>query len=95
MSRYVRARPDAPDRRFNPRCLTNVRGQIILSDGGRRACLVRDMSAGGARLILDEALHLPQVLQLVIGQNGRPRSVRVVWFEGRQVGIARTSGADI
>lgn len=95
MTRYVRARPDPPDRRFNPRCVTNVRGQIILPDGNRHPCLVRDISLDGARLVLDRPLDLSHEFSLAVGARGRPYPVRLVWFHDRQVGIVKSLNRNI
>ena len=89
MNRYVRARPDPPDRRYNPRCVTNIRGVVRLPDGTTESCLVRDVSSGGCRLVFQRTIALPAEFELVIGEGGRARPVRLVWFEGRQAGVAK------
>jgi hypothetical protein len=91
MSRYVRAKPDAPDRRYNPRCVTNIRARAVLPGGGVERCLVRDVSRGGSRLVFAKPVALPPEFELVIGDSGRSRPVRLVWFEGRQAGVAKSS----
>lgn len=90
MSRYVRARPDPPDRRYNPRCVTNIRAVARLPDGTAEPCLVRDVSRGGSRLVFQRTIPLPTEFDLVVGDHGRARRVRLVWFEGRQAGIAKS-----
>ena len=90
MSRYVRARPDALDRRYNPRCVTNIRARVLLPNGASEPCLVRDVSRGGSRLVFQRTVALPVEFELVIGERGRARPVRLVWFEGRQAGIAKS-----
>lgn len=91
MAPYTRARPDQPDRRYNPRRTTNIRAEIQLSDARKVPCIVRDASATGARLIVDQPLAWEPTL-ILIGGGGRsaPRPARVVWTDTRQAGIAYT-----
>lgn len=49
------------------------------------------MSRGGARLIVEEAVQPGQLLELVMGDAGEPREVRVVWVQsevdGQIIGV--------
>ena len=87
MSAYPRAKPDPPDRRFTRRKTTAMRAEIVFDDA-RIACIVRDVSVGGARLILAEATDLPPEFTLTQGKGRRPRFARLVWIDDRQVGAA-------
>ena len=87
MSAYPRARPDPPDRRFTRRKTTEMRAEIVFDDA-RIACIVRDVSTGGARLILAEAVDLPPEFKLLQGKGRRMRFARLVWIDGREIGAA-------
>jgi len=56
-------------------------------------CLARDLSAGGARLAFAGATPIPDAFALTIPARGETRSVRVVWRDGRQIGVAYASAA--
>ena len=51
-------------------------------------CLVRDRSLGGARLVFSGSAPVPNAFDLTIRDSGETRSVRVVWRNGLQVGVA-------
>lgn len=59
------------------------------AEGGRHGifCMVRDLSAHGARLNLPDGEALPDTLDLEI--NGRPRRLRakVVWRQDGEAGV--------
>lgn len=52
-----------------------------------RSCIVRDISASGARIALDGALELPNEVILVIGQNARRYRARVAWRSEHEAGL--------
>ena len=56
-------------------------------------CLVRDRSPGGARLVFSGSTPIPDAFDLTIRDSGETRSVRVVWREGLQAGVAYESAA--
>ena len=79
------------NRRVHPRSLTDQRAEIVL-DEGRIRCVVRDRSAGGARLVFRHVTRLPGVFDLLDGTT--TRRVELVWFDGLQAGV-RFSSADV
>jgi hypothetical protein len=59
-------------------------------DGGKRIadCVVRDVSAGGARLLVKDPGSLPRSFLLLISQSGNvTRRCEVVWTRQNQVGV--------
>ena len=56
-------------------------------------CLVRDRSPGGARIEFSGSTPFPDVFDLTIRDSGETRSVRVVWRDGLQAGVAYESVA--
>lgn len=59
-------------------------------DGGKRIadCMVRDVSAGGARLLVKDAGSLPRSFLLLISKSGNvSRRCEVVWTRHNQVGV--------
>jgi hypothetical protein len=50
-------------------------------------CLVRDMSATGARLKAEGSLTVPDTFELIIEVDGMEASCEVVWRSGHEVGV--------
>ena len=62
----------------------------ITLDGGfaARPCVVRDMSATGAKITLDDPNMLPAKLRLAFLRDARTgRNCEVVWRRGKTVGV--------
>lgn len=51
-------------------------------------CLVRDLSAGGARVVLSGSTPMPNAFDLTIRDSGDTRRARVVWRNGVLLGVA-------
>ena len=56
-------------------------------------CLVRDLSAGGARVVLSGSTPMPNAFDLTLRESGETRPVRVVWRDGIRLGAAYASTA--
>jgi hypothetical protein len=72
----------------NARKSVQQSGWITL-DGGfaARQCVVRDMSATGARITIDDP-NLPARLRLAFSRDARTgRNCEVVWRRGKSVGV--------
>ena len=50
-------------------------------------CLVRDVTAKGALLIVPPELEVPEQFDLVIGARGEKRPCRVIWRDGVGLGV--------
>jgi hypothetical protein len=62
----------------------------ITLDGGfaARPCVVRDMSASGARISVDDPNALPAKLRLAFTRDARTgRACQVVWRRGNSMGV--------
>ena len=77
------------ERRQSPRQKSFLRGCIYFNN--RRSaldCLIRDVSATGARLIFSEAVSIPDRINLYIAQKEQTLSAHVQWRRGEEVGVA-------
>ena len=72
------------NRRIHPRSLTDQRAEVVLHDC-RVACVIRDRSIGGARLVFRHATALPGAFEL--DEGSLCHSVELVWFDGVQAGV--------
>jgi uncharacterized protein YceH (UPF0502 family) len=82
------------ERRRSTRQKSFLRGCIYFNK--RRSamdCLVRDISASGARLIFSEAVSVPDVVELYIPQKEETLCAHVQWRQGGEVGVAFAKGA--
>ena len=63
--------------------------RIDLCDGSApRGCVIRDISASGARIFVDGPDEIPDYFHLLLAQEGSTaRDCRVVWREGDQIGV--------
>ncbi|MBG1231888.1 PilZ domain-containing protein [Aestuariivirga litoralis] len=64
---------------------------VMLNDWRFYDCTIRDISAGGAKLICGEQSYIPNEFRLYTPWDHSIRSARVVWRKGNQMGIAFTS----
>ena len=75
------------DRRQYSRILTEERARILCNYRSVLACIIRDISAGGACLELDPTLMIPQEFDLVPDQGDNAQACRVVWRASDRVGV--------
>jgi hypothetical protein len=52
------------------------------------ACLVRDLSEDGARIVLSQTITIPDVIELQIPQRQQTLSARVQWRRADEVGLS-------
>lgn len=57
------------------------------------SCLVRDLSEGGARVVLSGSTPMPNAFDLTLRESGEERRVQVIWRDGLQLGVAYESTA--
>jgi hypothetical protein len=64
-------------------------GWITLEGGfAARQCVVKDMSATGAKVTIDDPNSLPAKLRLAFSRDARTgRPCEVVWRRGKSVGV--------
>lgn len=84
-----------PERRTSTRQKSFLQGRIFFNN--RRSaidCLVRDISAGGAKLIFSQTASIPDVVELFIPQKDQTLRAHVIWRSGEEAGVAfRTAQA--
>jgi hypothetical protein len=56
-------------------------------------CLVRDISAQGAKLVFSDALSTPDTFDLYIPQKEQTLAARVTWRHGGEIGIVFPNAA--
>ena len=67
---------------------TFLKGRILFNKGASSMdCLVRDMSASGARLALTETSTLPESFELFIPQKERTYRAQLCWRRADGIGI--------
>jgi hypothetical protein len=77
------------DRRRATRQKSFLRGCLYFNN--RRSaldCLIRDISASGARLIFSDTVTIPDVVDLYIPQKEQTLRSQVHWRHGDEVGVA-------
>jgi hypothetical protein len=64
-------------------------GWITLEGGfAARPCVVKDLSASGAKITIDDTNSLPAKLRLAFSRDARTgRACEVVWRRGKSVGV--------
>lgn len=50
-------------------------------------CLLRNLSCGGARLVVSAMIPLPDRFTLVIESRGTTRDVETIWRQGDEIGV--------
>jgi hypothetical protein len=65
-----------------------LKGRIVFNNGSSSFdCLVRDLSASGARLVLSDATTLPQAFDLYIPQRDRTYRASLCWRREDGIGV--------
>ena len=88
-----RASPMEGERRSDPRYRTFFAGRILGDKGEPILCVVRDMSRGGARLVVDPAALLPVQFTLHLISTGQTLRAELVWRRADLAGV-RLIGPD-
>ncbi len=76
------------ERRRETRRKSLLRGRILFNN--RRSavdCLIRDISATGARLIFSDAVSVPDIVDVYIPQKEQTLRAQVQWRHGDEVGV--------
>ena len=77
------------ERRIAARHKSFLRGKIYFNKRLSSVdCLVRDISATGARLIFSQAVTTPDTVELYIPQKDETLRADVQWRHGTEVGVA-------
>ena len=86
--------PGPPERRQQERQLTILRVGILVIEGRRELCLIRNISAGGLLAHVYGAVRPEQEVTVELKSNQQIGG-RIVWFEDGNAGIAFDAQVDI
>jgi hypothetical protein len=82
------------ERRKSRRTKSFLRGMVYVSrERGGLACLIRDLSQEGARIIFSDTVTLPNVFDLNIPQRNQSFRARVQWRRHDEMGVAFVDAA--
>ena len=77
------------ERRNSRRSKSFLQGFVYVSrKRGALACLVRDLSEKGARIIFSDTVALPDAFELYIPQRDQTLKARVTWRKNDEIGLA-------
>jgi len=77
------------ERRNTRRTKSFLRGFIYVSrKRGALACLIRDLSEKGARIVFSDTVTLPNVVDLYIPQRDQTLRARVHWRQNDEIGLS-------
>jgi hypothetical protein len=77
------------ERRNSRRAKSFLQGFVYVSRRrGALACLVRDLSEKGARIIFSDTVALPDAVELYIPQRDQTLKARVTWRKNDELGLA-------
>jgi len=80
------------ERRGSRRSKSFLRGFVYVSrKRGALACLVRDLSEKGARIVFSDTVTLPDVVDLYIPQRDQTLHARVEWRRNDEIGLGFTA----
>ncbi|WP_093570205.1 PilZ domain-containing protein [Methylobacterium sp. 174MFSha1.1] len=88
--------------RRETRLRTFLKGRIVFNNGNSTMdCLIRDLSASGARLMLSQTATLPDGFDLIIPAKDRTHRATLRWRKADSIGVtfaeeaARPSAASV
>ena len=82
------------ERRGLRRSKSFLRGFVYISrKRGALACLIRDLSDNGARIIFSENVMVPETVELYIPQREQTLRARVKWRRKGEIGLAFADAA--
>ena len=80
------------EHRDNQRTPSYRFARVVLPDRSEVKCIIKDVSPGGVKLVLEGANALPPRITLKIDQTGQTLKATVVWQKEEQVGLAFDKG---
>lgn len=75
------------DQRAAPRQRVLKAATIALDQGGVISCIIRNLSATGARLEVESPIGIPDEFTLVSSDHVK-RRCRIIWRRAKQIGVA-------
>jgi hypothetical protein len=85
----------APDHRHEPRLRSLLPGKIVLDDKCMMDCMVRNISAGGAKVEVVDAYRLPEQVSLHIPHHKKMHRAALVWRNANSAGFALSDTGEI
>ena len=83
------APPSKPDsRRKDQRRAVYRHGRLTVAGGVKIDCIIADVSENGARIELDGASSLPDLVLLKVVMTGESKRARVVWKRDNSAGLS-------
>src|ERR1700729_4202850 len=77
------------ERRASRRQKSFLRGVVYFHKRrSEMACMVRDLSEDGARIVLSQTIPIPDVIELQIPQRDEMVAARVQWRRADEIGLA-------
>jgi hypothetical protein len=77
------------ERRLAPRLRTLLTGILVFDENGTTMdCLVRNLSAYGAKVVLNDAFRLPGEFNLRVPHHDQTYRAKVIWRRGDDAGLA-------
>ncbi len=86
--------PPPPDRRQQSRFVTILRVGVLVMDGRRELCLIRNISAGGLMAHVYSRVEIDQKVVVELKSNQQIQGT-VAWMDGANAGIAFDEPVDI
>jgi hypothetical protein len=79
---------DGIEKRANDRIRSFLRAQIIFNNRMTTIeCIIKNISATGARVALNESLAVPTEFDIYIPQRARNHRARLVWRDKESIGV--------
>ena len=77
------------DKRISPRLRSFLKGRVLFNGGQSSLdCLIRDISATGARLEISASVTLPDRFDLYLPHRDETCRAHLQWRRGAQIGVA-------
>jgi hypothetical protein len=93
---YKGAERRVTGRRGDLRARSLLTGKIVIGDATvSHDCVVRNLSARGARVRLAGAVNLPGTVSLLVVREGLLFDATIAWRRGEQIGLAFTGQHDL
>jgi hypothetical protein len=87
--------PRVSKRDLTPRSIdretTYRNGLVLMASGQKLDCVVKDISAAGARIAMSGNMALPPIVKLMVAQTGQAFTARVAWQDTSEAGLAFVS----
>jgi hypothetical protein len=77
------------ERRQRPRQKSFLRGCLYFNNRrASAACLIRNITPGGARVLISHPLNIPDIVELYVAQKGKTIRAHVEWRRGDELGLS-------